>query len=212
MYISQIGQDKFIDEFFQKKEGLAFLDIGAHDGVSISNTFFLEKERNWNGICIEAQPSEFEKLKSNRKCTCINVSVSNYNGETDFISVEGYANMLSGISDDYNPSHRQRIENEVKIYGGVINTIKVPVKTLQSIMDEHNINQIDFCSIDTEGSEFKIIESIDFNKTEIKVFIIENNYGEKNIENFLIEKGYVLYKKIEWDDVFVKEKYIINLQ
>jgi FkbM family methyltransferase len=210
MYNSQIGQDKFIDEFFEKKEGLTFLDIGAHDGVSISNTFFLEKERNWNGICIEAQPSEFEKLKSNRKCVCVNVAVSNYNGETDFIYVEGYANMLSGISDNYNLSHKRRIENEVRAYGGSINTIKVPVKTLQSILDEHNTHNIDFCSIDTEGSEFNIIKSIDFDKTEIKVFIIENNYGEKNIGNFLIEKGYVLYKKIEWDDVFVKQKYINN--
>lgn len=210
MYNSQIGQDKFIDEFFEKKEGLTFLDIGAHDGVSISNTFFLEKERNWNGICIEAQPSEFEKLKSNRKCVCVNVAVSNYNGETDFIYVEGYANMLSGISDDYNLSHKHRIENEVRAYGGAINTIKVPVKTLQSILDEHNTHNIDFCSIDTEGSEFNIIKSIDFDKTEIKVFIIENNYREKKIENFLIGKGYALYKKIEWDDVFVKQKYINN--
>lgn len=167
--------------------------------------FFLEKERKWKGICVEAQPSEFQKLKSNRNCTCVNVAVSDYNGETDFIYVEGYANMLSGISDDYNLSHMQRIRNEVSTYGGAINTIKVPVRTLQSILDEHNTHKIDFCSIDTEGSEFNIIKSIDFDKTEIKVFIIENNYGEKTIEEFLVEKGYYLYKKIEWDDVFVKK-------
>jgi FkbM family methyltransferase len=205
MYNSQIGQDKFIDEFFDKKEGLTFLDIGAHDGVSISNTYFLEKERNWNGICVEAQPLEFQKLKSNRNCVCVNVAVSDYNGETDFICVEGYANMLSGISDDYNPSHMNRIKNEVRTYGGSINNIKVPVKTLQTILDEHNLKKIDFCSIDTEGSEFNIIKSIDFDKTEITVFIIENNYQEKNVEEYLVQKGYYLYKKIEWDDVFVKK-------
>jgi FkbM family methyltransferase len=205
MYNSQIGQDKFIDEFFDKKEGLTFLDIGAHDGVSISNTYFLEKERNWNGICVEAQPLEFQKLKSNRNCVCVNVAVSDYNGETDFICIEGYANMLSGISDDYNPSHMNRIKNEVRTYGGSINNIKVPVKTLQTILDEHNLKKIDFCSIDTEGSEFNIIKSIDFDKTEITVFIIENNYQEKNVEEYLVQKGYYLYKKIEWDDVFVKK-------
>jgi FkbM family methyltransferase len=205
MYNSQIGQDKFIDEFFDKKEGLTFLDIGAHDGVSISNTYFLEKERNWNGICVEAQPLEFQKLKSNRNCVCVNVAVSDYNGETDFICVEGYANMLSGISDDYNPSHMNRIKNEVRTYGGSINNIKVPVKTLQTILDEHNLKKIDFCSIDTEGSEFNIIKSIDFDKTEITVFIIENNYQEKNVEEYLVQKDYYLYKKIEWDDVFVKK-------
>jgi FkbM family methyltransferase len=154
---------------------------------------------------VEAQPLEFQKLKSNRNCVCVNVAVSDYNGETDFICVEGYANMLSGISDDYNPSHMNRIKNEVRTYGGSINNIKVPVKTLQTILDEHNLKKIDFCSIDTEGSEFNIIKSIDFDKTEITVFIIENNYQEKNVEEYLVQKGYYLYKKIEWDDVFVKK-------
>lgn len=205
MYISQLGQDKFIDEFFKKKENLTFLDVGAHDGVTISNTFFLEKNRNWNGICIEAQPIEFEKLKKNRNCVCVNVAVSNFEGETDFTYVEGYANMLSGISDEYNKTHIDRIKGEVNHYGGKINTIKVPVKKLQTILDEHNIVDIDFCSIDTEGSEFNIIQSIDFDKTNIKVFIIENNYKETNVQEFLEKKGYQLYRKLEWDDIFIKK-------
>ena len=63
---------------------------------------------------------------------------------------------------------------------------------------------VDFCSIDTEGSEFNIIQSIDFDKTNIKVFIIENNYKETNIQEYLETKGYSLYKKLEWDDIFIK--------
>jgi len=204
MYISQLGQDRFIDDFFQKKENLKFLDVGAHDGVTISNTFFLEKTRNWSGICIEAQPLEFEKLRTNRTCICINVAVSNFEGETDFTYVEGYANMLSGISEEYNETHIARIQGEVNHYGGKINTIKVPVKKLQTILDENNMFEIDFCSIDTEGSEFSIVQSIDFNKTNVKVFIIENNYKETKIKEFLNSKGYSLYKKLEWDDVFIK--------
>ncbi len=210
MYISQLGQDKFIDEFFGKKENLTFLDVGAHDGVTISNTFFLEKNRNWNGICIEAQPIEFEKLKKNRNSICINVAVSNFEGEVDFTYVEGYANMLSGISNEYNQTHIDRIKGEVNHYGGKINTIKVPVKKLQTILDENNIVDIDFCSLDTEGSEFNIIKSIDFEKTNIKVFIIENNYKETYIQDYLETKDYQLYKKLEWDDVFIKKNLLIQ--
>jgi FkbM family methyltransferase len=151
-------------------------------------------------MCIEAQPSEFEKLKSNRNCICVNVAVSNFEGETDFTYVEGYANMLSGISDDYNKTHMERIKGEVNHYGGKINTIKLPVKKLQTVLDEHNMLNIDFCSIDTEGSELNIIKSIDFNKTNIKVFIIENNYKETNIQEYLESKGYSLHKKLEWDE------------
>lgn len=204
MYLSQLGQDRFVDEFFNKKEGLTFLDIGAHDGVTISNTFFLEKERNWNGICIEAQPYVFEQLKHNRNCTCINVAVSNFEGITDFTYIEGYANMLSGISSSYNEAHMNRIKDEVSYHGGRVTTIKVPVKKLQTIIEENNLFEIDFCSIDTEGSELEILESIDYTKTLVKVIIVENNYGESKIESFLKIKGYKLYSKLEWDDVFVK--------
>ena len=128
-----------------------------------------------------------------------------FEGETDFTFVEGYANMLSGISDDYHETHMNRLKGEVNHYGGSISTINIPVKKLQTILDETGILDIDFCSIDTEGSEFNIVKSIDFDKTNIKVFIIENNYKETNIQEFLETKGYVLHSKIEWDDVFVKK-------
>lgn len=205
MYSSQLGQDKFIDEYFNFSEGLVFLDIGAHDGVSINNTFFLEKNRNWKGICIEAQPEEYEKLKKNRSCICLNYAVCDFEGETDFTCIEGYANMLSGVSNTYDPNHLDRINREIKQFGGSINTIKVQAKKLQTILDEEEILEIDFCSIDTEGSELEILRSIDFEKTNIKVFVIENNYGRSEIKDFLETKGYNLLRKIQWDDIFVKK-------
>ena len=206
MYISQLGQDRFIDEYFEKKENLVFLDIGAHDGKTISNTFFLEKERKWKGICIEAQPSIFEELKKNRDCVCLNFAISNFEGEIDFTVVDGYANMLSGISSLYNKTHFERVKGEINHYGGDMKTLKLPTKKLQTIIDEYEFYNIDFCSIDTEGSEYEIIKSIDFNKTNIKVFIIENNYKENDIQLFLEEKGYSLTNKLEWDDVYIKNK------
>jgi len=206
MYISQLGQDRFIDEYFEKKENLVFLDIGAHDGKTISNTFFLEKERKWKGICIEAQPSIFEELKKNRDCVCLNFAIANFEGEIDFTVVDGYANMLSGISSLYNKTHFERVKGEINHYGGDMKTLKLPTKKLQTIIDEYEFYNIDFCSIDTEGSEYEIIKSIDFNKTNIKVFIIENNYKENDIQLFLEEKGYSLTNKLEWDDVYIKNK------
>jgi FkbM family methyltransferase len=138
----------------------------------------------------------------------LNLCVSDFNGETDFTYIEGFSNMLSGISDKYNQNHKERILREVDHYGGKIHNINVPVRTLESILDEYNVTEVDFCSIDTEGSELSIVKSINFDKTFIKVFIIENNYQESTIEDFLKTKGFFLYKKIEWDDVFVNEKLI----
>ena len=203
-YYSQIGQDKFVDEFLQFKENGTFIDIGAHDGKSHSNSLFFEESRNWKGICIEPGTEEFSKLNELRKSININACVSNYDGESEFTYIEGYSNMLSGLSETYNSSHQNRINNEVNNYGGKVNKIEMPVYKLQTILDKYGMHEIDYCSIDTEGSEFNIIKSIDFEKTNIKIFSIENNYGETDISSFLETKGYTLYTKLQWDDIFIK--------
>lgn len=203
-YYSQIGQDKFVDEYLNFKENGVFIDIGAHDGKSCSNTLFFEENRNWKGICIEPGLREFENLNKLRKSININACVSDYDGESEFIYIEGYSNMLSGLLETYNKPHINRINNEVKQYGGTVNKIKMPVFKLQTILDNHNILNIDYCSIDTEGSELNIIKSIDFDKTNIKIFSIENNYNDESIKKYLESKGYNLYTKLQWDDIFIK--------
>jgi FkbM family methyltransferase len=204
-YYSQLGQDKFIDDFFNQKENGFFIDIGAHDGMDISNTYFLEKIRNWKGICIEPQPDQFEILNKNRTSINLNCGIYNILGEMEFTHVTGYGSALSGISDDHNNNHKWRIDNGIEKNGGNYNKFLLQVRPLQDVLDEYQIYDIDFCSIDTEGSELKIVESIDYTKTNIKVFIIENNYGEEYVQKFLKEKGYELHCKLQWDDVFIKK-------
>lgn len=155
-------------------------------------------------ICIEPGTEEFEKLSKNRKSINIKACISDYDGESEYTYIEGYSMMLSGLSESYNFSHQNRISNEISHYGGKVNKIKMPVYRLQSILNEHNITDVDYCSIDTEGSEFNIVKSIDFEKTNIKIFSIENNYGDTEIKDFLESKGYTLYKKIQWDDIFIR--------
>ena len=60
---SQVGQDEWVVSFFSSKGDGYFLDIGAHNGVDLSNTYYLEKELQWNGICVEADPYIFEDLR-----------------------------------------------------------------------------------------------------------------------------------------------------
>ena len=203
-YYSQIQQDKIIDDYLKQKQNGFFIEIGAHNGIDGSNTAFFEKFRNWKGICIEPGPNEFKKLTENRTSININACVSNYNGESNFVYIDGYSMMLSGLLENYNQAHVNRINSEVHQYGGTVKQLKVPVKTLQSILDEHLITEVDYCSIDTEGSEFEIVSSIDYDKTNIKIFSIENNYGETKIQQFLKSKGYTLAMKAQWDDIFIK--------
>jgi len=203
-YYSQLMQDKFVDDYLNQKENGFFIEIGAHDGISCSNTLFFEEFRNWQGVCIEPGIEEFKKLNEKRKSHNIHACISDYDGESEFTYIEGYSMMLSGLSESYNRAHEDRINREVSHHGGIVNKIKMPVFKLQTILDQMNVSYVDYCSIDTEGSEFNIIKSIDFDKTHISIFSIENNYGDTTIQNYLATKGYELLTKISWDNIFVK--------
>ncbi len=190
-YYSQYRQDEFIDKVvLNKKQNGFFVDIGAHDGISFSNSYFFEKNRNFAGICIEPNPSVFAKLAQNRKCEVLNCCIGNVVGPVKFLSIEGAGEMLSGIISSFDPQHDSRIIEELKTSGGSSIEIEVQCIKLQNIsaLDKQ---EIDFMSIDTEGNEIPILKSIDFSQLNIKCIAIENNYGSNEIENILKENGFV---------------------
>ena len=208
MFYSQYNQDKYIyNRFFKDKELINpfFLEIGADDGLKFSNCAFFEKELGWKGIAIEPRELAFNNLRKNRNCICLNAVLSNTEKECKFMELFGYGLGLSGIIDNYDRRHLDRINRELQNpenKGKRINTVKT--KTLDKILNEYNIKKIDLLSIDTEGSELDILSSIDFNKTFIKVITIEDNYHSKELLQFFKSRGYKLDKMLHCDKIFYK--------
>jgi len=199
-YYSQFGADKYLNEnYFHDKPSGRFIDIGAHDGITGSNTMFFEK-LGWDGICFEPMPQAFEKLCRNRMCLLSNKALADFNGYADFVNIEGYSEQLSGLLENYSDEHRQRVERELSEMKQSYTTIKVMCGLFN--------NEIPFCgaidilSIDTEGSESKIIKSIDFNKFHFNFIIAEFNYDDKDLINFLNLKGYTPITKLGVDVIF----------
>ncbi len=207
-YFSQYSQDKFLNEvvFSNKKRGF-YIDIGAHDGVSFSNSLFFEKYNNWDGICVEPNPVVFSKLISHRNSTNMNVCIGNENKTVKFTQIEGYSEMLSGITERYDDRHIQRINNAILKNGGKRNEIEVQMITLDSI-DGLKDRKIDFISIDTEGNEYDIIKAIDFDLLDIKSLVIENNYKNNQIKDYLSLFGFELIYKLDCDEVFLNKEYL----
>lgn len=198
---SQYKQDIIIDFLLSKKNNGVFLDIGAHDGVSLSNSLFFEKHRNWTGVCIEPNPSVFEKLKKNRNCRMKNCCISDKQGNVVFRKVSGSAEMGSGILDFFDNKHIERINKAISQYGGSYEDISIKCENLSTILDEFNIRKIDYCSIDTEGAELQIVKSIDFEKYDISAFSIEK--GNKEVTRYLKSKGYRCAKSMV-DNFYIK--------
>lgn len=205
-YFSQYQQDQFLDKIlFNKKKNGFFIDIGAHDGVTISNSLFFEKYRDWKGICIEPNPVVYNQLQKNRSSVNLNVCIGNSNKIVNFTQILGYSEMLSGVTSTYDKRHLDRINSEVSQKGGEIKSIDVQMLRLdaiEGILDK----KIDFVSIDTEGNEIDIIKSIDFEKIFIKVLVVENNYNDTDLANLLKSKNFNLITTLHTDEVYINRK------
>lgn len=197
-FYSQEGQDQFLIHFFKNKG--FFVDIGANDGVKFSNTKLLE-DIGWDGVCVEPIKETFEKLKQNRKCNCFNVAVSQKEGKVQFQRILGEAEMLSGMFHTYDERHVKRIEKEIEQHGGEKQIISVMSIPFSNLIERENI---DYVSIDVEGAEMEVLQSINFSKHNITLLSVENNYNSEDIPNFLKQKGYTLHTIIGHDWFFVK--------
>jgi FkbM family methyltransferase len=204
-YYSQFGQDKWLNEnIFKNKQDGFFLEIGADDGIDKSNTKLFE-EKGWRGICIEPSPSRFNLLRENRSCIVENVAISDQEGEAEFLDIQGYGKGLSGIVSEYHGNHRTRIDLELKNTENKGSRIlKVKTCTLNSIFTKYGLKKIDYCSIDTEGSEYKILKDFDFDNFASEVFLIENNYHDSKVDNILSKNSYKKIFSIKIDDVYVR--------
>lgn len=206
-YYSQYHQDFIIDQLLQEKRNGVFIDIGAYDGVKISNSFFFEKFRNWSGICIEPNPDIFDKLKENRQSIVVNAGISPQKGQLRFRKFNPPFDMLSGLVDWQEQKHLNRINRHLQDDGATFAFINVPCFLLNDVLERHHITTIDYCSIDTEGGEFDILKSIDFDKYCFKSFSIEYNYeGEKDIIKFMKKKGYQYLSKPGPDLIFIRKE------
>ena len=156
-----------------KRQGF-FVDIGAGDGIIGSNTFLLEKFYNWQGICVDPNPAFLKSLCGSRDCLISDLAVYKQSGKvlpfkhlqqhrTEFIGWH----FRSGLAENVDKTSVQFDDHRVYSI------------TLNDLLELYAApKEIDYISIDTEGSEVDILGNFDFDKYNIKFFTIESNNEE----------------------------------
>lgn len=197
---SQLGQDTQVVNFYKGAKNGYFVDIGANDGVTLSNTFLLEKEYGWTGICVEPIPNVFKNLQKTRSCHCENKAAFHTDNLQLNFSIAKY-NLLSGITDMLDIYKSKVLENKCKI--------QVETITLNTLLEKYNAPPvIEYLSIDTEGSEYEILKNINFEKYIFGLIDVEHNFIEPRrteIRTLLESVGYKYIGPNEWDDRYVHE-------
>jgi len=190
------------ENFFKQSFNGFYVDIGAHDGITYSNTAYFDLNLGWNGICIEPLIKPYEKLINNRNAKTYNLAISEKEGYQKFYTIDGYSEMLSGLVNNYDSSHKKRIKKEIKKYGGSKTKSKMQTQRLDQILDKNQISNVDYLSIDTEGSELDILNSIDFEKVKFKIISLEDHHTDK-VNKLLIGKNFKFVKKIASDLIYI---------
>ena len=195
-YNSQYNQDLYLEtQIFKGYKNGFYVDVGAHDGITINNTLYFERYNNWNGINIEPIKKVFDNLIRNRPNSLnLNCAVSNKDGKTEFLNNKGSTEMLSGIKNTFDNRHLQRLNKDNTESGSTTEIITVNTKKLETIFDENNIKHVNYLSIDVEGGEFEVIKSINFDKVFIDVIGFENNYKDNSIPivSYLENKNFIV--------------------
>ncbi|MCF7852186.1 MAG: FkbM family methyltransferase [Simkaniaceae bacterium] len=207
-FISQKDQDRWIiEEVFNYKKNGFFVDLAAADGISLNNTYNLEKHLNWKGICIEPNPKFFAKLKKIRSVILDSSVVDGVNHSVEF----RYDNMmLGGIVDDDTDNCVAIRKKQIVQARKNRRIMKCNTLTLEQILDKYNApHVIDYLSLDVEGSETRILRNFPFDKYIFLAMTIERPTPELNA--LLFANGYIFVKNFAYDSFYVHES-IENLR
>jgi len=205
---SQTGElEVFLDTIFKHTHLGYFLEIGAWDGMNLSQTLYLE-QKGWNGICVEPFPHNF----SNRMCMLCNKAISADGKDREFVWVTtdkdngGDVSYLSGFKDTLG-THWTFIQEHCNYTEATIETI-----TMERLYKEYNLPlYIDFLSVDTEGAEVEIFSNINLDHYRYGVISFEHNL-DSNVKGFvgrLLEThGYQFVRSMGLggiEDIYVSE-------
>lgn len=184
---AQLFQDLWVLYELDEKRAGYFVEFGATNGVTMSNSHLLENHYGWDGIVVEPNPDYHDRLGHERRCTISHECVFSRSGETmPFLCTEnGMFSRLAAINpQDHNEATMRADHREV------------PVQTisLNDLLDTHGApEEIDYMSVDTEGSEFAILQAFDFDRRRVKLFTIEHNFTpmRAQIHELMSARGYV---------------------
>ena len=172
---SEYGQSTFVDKLLSGRRGGFFIECGAADGETYSNSLFFELERNWTGLLIEANSDYHRKLlEKNRRAYVLNACLSTERRPTTVRFAP--AGLLGGILEKMHPAH---------VAG--MGSSKEPQVTLNcfplsSITAALGVSHIDYLSLDVEGPEIEILKTVDWTRLQIEIISLEYRvYGENMV-------------------------------
>jgi FkbM family methyltransferase len=194
--------DRKLARYLNFRNGF-FIEAGANDGYSQSNTYFLEKKLDWRGVLIEGIPELYERCKKERARSIVHncALVSNdFPGTTVTMHFAGLMSVVDGaLKTEAEQEEHLKAGVDVQHLAGSY-SIEVPARTLESILDEtQDLPRIDLLSLDVEGYELNVLKGLNLSRYRPKHILVEARFFEE-VNGFLEERGYEMIEKLSHHD------------
>ena len=193
-------------KFFSKQNTGLFIDVGAANPNYLSVSA-LYRSLGWTVIAVEPNPA-FSEMHRNLghevvQCACgdrdeddVEFSVVDSHGtqyENGQVSFESFSSLA--IKDSYKSLKPDLDVKKIKVNLRRLDTIlatRIPI-----------VDHIDILSVDVEGWELEVIAGLDLKRYKPRVMVIENLFNDDQYRQHLNSKGYLLWKFIAPNDIYV---------
>ena len=227
-FYSQAKQDRFLySGFFRSLRGGTFVELGAVDGITLSNTKFFQDQLGWSGVLIEPS-KDFEyltkgiarystssseaKVFNGFRCLpeknvfCVNKAICRKPGFIEFVHAANRhgGSLVGGAKELLTDAHKKMFHVvEESVY-------KVECVPIGIILKEYGIKRIDLFSIDVEGSEEIVLDTMDW-QIPVHVIVIEaheynsptGKEGHERKHRILLQNGFQYLMTLDYDEWWV---------
>ena len=200
LHFGEFGEDIFINRILKNINQGKYVDVGCYHPYKGSLTFELYK-RGWNGVNIDVSKTSIDLFNMSRKKDInLNLAISNFDGETFY-----YEN--SPINQQNSLIQMNKLQKKIKI----------KCLTLDTVLNNKNLDEFDYLNIDVEGSELEVIKGFNLKRFNPKLITIENNdltideYLKSEVCKILIENDYILVNKIGVTNFFMPSKLVYKI-
>ena len=181
-----------------------FVEIGAGDGVYLSNTYYFEKTLGWRGVLVDpVLHHHLNCLTYRPKSVPFLCAATNFDNHSEYVKLKygGYSTLIQGSQTDIldTQQHINDAASYIPSNNAGVEFI-APLRTMTEILDSANAPEvIDFFSLDVEGNELEVLQGIDFARYRIKWLLIESREVTR-ISSYLESFQFILRKRLASSD------------